>query len=61
MCQKVLPAGAPGNTPLKHPLPNVPPFHRLMGGSKPGNDLTNEEKAIARKTATDLFAEPRQH
>jgi hypothetical protein len=46
---------------LKHPLPNVPPFHRLMGGSKPGNDLTEEEKTTAWKTASGLAAELRAH
>ncbi|MEI7899776.1 MAG: hypothetical protein WCK89_05955 [bacterium] len=40
---------------LKHPPPDEPPFHRLMGGSTPGNQLTDEEKAMARKTASDLF------
>ena len=41
---------------LKHPAPNTPPFHLLMGGNHPGNDLTAEEKALALKTAADLSA-----
>ena len=45
---------------LNHPQPNVPPFHLLMGGSKPGNELTDEEKAIARKTASVLFSKSEQ-
>ena len=39
---------------LKHPLPNTPPLHRLMGGSNPGNVLTDEEQALAWQTAAGL-------
>ena len=39
---------------LKHPEPGAPPFHRLMGGNDPGNDLTDDEKATARKAAAAL-------
>lgn len=39
---------------LKHPLPNIPPLHRLMGGSNPGNALTEEERSLAWKTAAGL-------
>jgi hypothetical protein len=41
---------------LKHPVRNVQPFHRLMGGTQPGNDLTDEEIATARKAASVLFS-----
>jgi hypothetical protein len=41
---------------LQHPAKNVPPFHRLMGGSNPGNDLTDEEKAAAQQKAAALFS-----
>ncbi len=39
---------------LGHPAQGVPPFPRLMGGSNPGNELTREEIATARKTASTL-------
>jgi len=39
---------------LKHPPKNTPPLNRLMGGSKPGYDLTLEEKTMARKSASAL-------
>jgi hypothetical protein len=42
---------------LKHP--DAPPLHRLMGGGNPGNELTDEEKALARKTAAALSAGPK--
>nr|WP_309694689.1 hypothetical protein [Armatimonas sp.] len=43
---------------LKHPEPGAPPFHRLMGGNDPGNDLTDDEKNTARKTTAVLFGSP---
>lgn len=39
---------------LGHPAKGIGPFHRLMGGTDPGNDLTDEEKAISRNRATEL-------
>jgi len=39
---------------LKHPLPNTPPLQRLMGGSKPGNTLTDEERTAAWQAAAGL-------
>ena len=44
---------------LKHPEKNVPPFQRLMGGTQQAYDLTDAEKATARKTALTLFSAPR--
>ncbi len=41
---------------LKHPEPNAPPFHRLMGGREPGNELTGAERAQARQGAAAIFA-----
>ncbi|MBI3882556.1 MAG: hypothetical protein HY301_21150 [Verrucomicrobia bacterium] len=45
---------------LPHPARNAPPFHRLMGGRDPGNDLTDEEKATARKTAAAFSSKSKQ-
>jgi hypothetical protein len=42
---------------LGHPAKKTPPFHRLMGGSEPGYDLTETEKATARTAAAKLAAE----
>ncbi len=39
---------------LKHPQPKTPPLHRLMGGSNPGNELTDEEKTKVWQTAAGL-------
>lgn len=39
---------------LGHPAKGIGPFHRLMGGSQPGNELTDEEKAMARTRAAEL-------
>jgi hypothetical protein len=44
---------------LKHPEKNVPPFQRLMGGTQQAYDLTEDERATARKTAPTLFSAPR--
>jgi len=40
---------------LKHPEKNVPPFQRLMGGTRQAYDLTDQETATARKIAQGLF------
>lgn len=45
---------------LGHPRRNTPPYHRLMGGSKPGYELTEEEKATARRTVAGDFPRPTQ-
>jgi hypothetical protein len=45
---------------LSHPPRSARPLHRLMGGSDPGIDLTDEEKATARKTAALLFSKSKQ-
>lgn len=45
---------------LPHPARNAAPFNRLMGGSRPGNDLTTDEVATARKAAMALGSVSRQ-
>jgi hypothetical protein len=41
---------------LDHPTKGEAPFHRLMGGTDPGNELTDEEKTTARKRAAEFSA-----
>jgi len=43
---------------LKHPEKDVPPFERLMGGTRQAYNLTDAEIATARKTAPTLFPAP---
>ena len=42
---------------LPHPEKGKPPFRRLMGGSQPGNALTDDEITTARQRAARLVTE----